>query len=89
MPNQRQCELARLLTASSTSNAQINEEYQGIGEVRARLSAQMIDMLLKEHDLPFDKGFEILKKDFWAIAQKFEISPATLFCIYMHYINKD
>ena len=88
MFNQRQCEIARLLTATSTPDTQINEEYQSVGEIRAKLSTQMIDVLLKEHDLPFDEGFEILKEDFLSIAQKFSISPATLFCIYMHYVNQ-
>lgn len=83
MLNNTQCELARVMTQDTTDNFQINKEFNALNLSAKANIASAIDELLKLHDMPIDKGFEIMKKDFIQIANEFSISPATLFCIYM------
>jgi len=47
MLNQKQCDIARLMTGISMANEQIRDEYECIDEVRASLAAQLIDGLIK------------------------------------------
>lgn len=83
MLNNKQCELARVMTQDTTDNFQINNEFNTLNSSTKTNITSAIDELLKLHDMPIDKGFEVMKKDFIQIANEFSISPATLFCIYM------
>lgn len=87
MLNSRHCEIARLLTKSDTTNAQIRREYQTLSSVTAGIASQEIDLLLKEHERPIDEGFDLMADDFAKIAKKYGVSPATLFCIFMKHLN--
>ena len=83
MLNNVQCELARVMTQDTTDDSQINKEFNALNSVAKAHIASAIDNLLKLHDMPIDKGFEIMREDFIQIANEFSINPATLFCIYM------
>lgn len=88
MVSQKQCELARLLTGDSTPDAQISFEFLSLDQAKKTSAAQTMDIILKQHNLPFDKGFSLMKKDFSDLSAQFAISPATLFCIYMDWKSK-
>lgn len=79
----KQCEIARTMTKSTTSDSTINVEFNSMNLSDKITSANEIDALVKMHNLPFDKGFDIMVEDFNTIADKYSISPATLFCVYM------
>lgn len=83
MPSSRQCKLARLLTQDTTLDSQINKEYISISADDKKSVSKTIDDLLQLHDMSFDKGFGIMINDFKQIVTDFNISPATLFCVYM------
>lgn len=84
MLGSKQCELARLITGDTTSDSLINKEFEEISLSSKITAVLAIDNLLKSHDMPFDKGFKLIKNDFYRIANEFSIKPATLFCIYMN-----
>ena len=83
MLSAKQCELARVMTKDTISDIQMNAEYDTISDMDKRAAAELIDGLVKEHNMPFDKGIGVMQKDFSDVAAQFQISPATLFCIYM------
>lgn len=88
MLSAKQCELARVMTKDTISDTKMNAEYQTMSDTDKTIAADQIDRLLKEHNMPFDKGIGLLQDDFANVASKFQISPATLFCIYMSSKNK-
>lgn len=79
----KQCEIARAMTKSTASDLTINAEFNSMDLSNKIASANEIDVLIKMHNQPFDKGFDIMVDDFNTIADKYSISPATLFCVYM------
>lgn len=83
MLSSRQCKLARLLTQDTTLDSQIIKEYISISADDKKSASKAIDNLLQLHDMSFDKGFGVMINDFKQIATDFNISPSTLFCIYM------
>lgn len=84
MLSAKQCELARIMTRTDTPDCQIVSEFNTVISIDTLSTiAECIDNLLKLHDMPFDVGFDIMAEDFALVAEQFEISPATLFCIYM------
>ena len=78
----KQCDLARKKTQTSTSDFEINNEFEAISVIDQINASNEVDKLLIEHDMPFDIGLNIMIEKFSIIANKFNISPATLFCIY-------
>lgn len=88
MLSAKQCELARVMTKDTISDTQMNAEYQTMSDTDKTIAANQIDSLLKEHNMPFDRGIGLLQDDFANVASRFHISPATLFCIYMSSKNK-
>lgn len=84
----KQCELARAMTNTTTSDDQINSEFEAISQSSKLAAFKEIEILLEQHNMPFDKGFKVMKKDFNDVSEKFLISPATLFCIYMDIKSK-
>lgn len=85
MSSPKQCEIARLMTQDTAPDIQINAEIQTIANDKAAQMAQEIDQLCRQHDLPFDTGFPVIKSDFDRIARRYHVSPSTLFCIYMEH----
>lgn len=88
MLNNTQCELARVMTNDTTSDAQIILEYTSLNPDTMGLAAKDIDKLVKLHNMPIDKCLKTMFNDFADVADKYSISPATLFCVYMDYMNK-
>lgn len=88
MLSSKQCEIARLLTKTNITNEQINTEYNSIKKTDSDLAVQEINGLLIKHNDSFDKGFDVMTDDFTIISSKYDISPATLFCLLMEYFNK-
>ena len=83
MFNFSQCELARTLTQTQTSDEQIYREFTSMSSEVKYAASKDIDSVLKAHDTPIDKGWSILQNDFLTIATKYNISSATLFCVFM------
>lgn len=80
-----QCNIARTMTQTTTSDVEINKEFNSvIPSVKKSIFIE-IDKLIKQHDMPIDNGLGIMMNDFLTISQKYSISPATSFCIYMDY----
>ena len=52
-----------------------------------KVAAMAIDDLLRQHDMPLDKGVRIMFADFAKVAEQYHVSSATLFCVYMDWKN--
>ncbi len=87
MVSEQQCKLARTLTNDTTTDSIINSEYQMMTNTDKKAAAIVIDDLLRQHDMPLDKGLRIMFADFAKVAEQYHISPATLFCVYMDWKN--
>lgn len=83
MYSKKQCEVARTMTSSKAPDTQINQEALNMSDKQKKQTVDAISRLVKIHDMPIDKGWPIMKRDFDIIASEFLIDPATLFCIYM------
>ena len=83
MLNSKQCELACKMTGVTIPDAQIIMEYSSLQDCDKEAVLQEIDKLLVEHNQPFDIGIRLLQNDFVNKAKKYNITPATLFCVYM------
>lgn len=83
MLSSKQCELACKMTGVTVPYAQIISEYSSLQDCDKETALQEINKLLVEHNQPFDTGILLLQHDFANTAKKYNITPATLFCIYM------
>lgn len=83
MLSSKQCEIARTMTQDTSSDTKINEEFKTMSPIDKLSASKSIDKLIQLHNMPIDKGFNILVDDFKRIANEFNITPATLFCVYM------
>lgn len=88
MLSEQQCELARTLTGDKTESSVIMQQYATVSEANKLSAYQALDILLQEHNAPFDKGISYLQTDFANIAANYNISPSTLFCVYMEMKNR-
>lgn len=88
MLNNTQCELARVMTNNTATDEQINLEYASMNHDTMELAAKDIDELVKLHNMTIDKCLKTMLSDFANVANKYSISPATLFCVYMDFMNK-
>ncbi len=84
-----QFELVRAITQSTASNGQINYEYTSLTDLQKEQAGKAIDVILKNHNMPFDEGWRIMNRDLQHIASEFLIDPATLFCVYMDWISRN
>lgn len=85
MVSSKQCETARLMTNDTTSDVLINSEYASMSDAAKNEAAIKIDELAKTYTTPFDMSFPLMVKDFAQVASQYNISKATLFCVYMAY----
>lgn len=83
MLNSKQCELACKMTGVTIPDAQIIREYSSLQDCDKETALREINKLLVEHNQPFDTGIQFLQNDFANTAKKYNITPATLFCVYM------
>lgn len=89
MVSEQQCKLARTLTDDTVTDDIINSEYQAMTPADKNAASLVIDKLMKQHNLPFDKGMKIMIADFAKISKQYSIAPATLFCVYMDWKSKN
>jgi hypothetical protein len=87
MLSKKQCEVAKLMTGVDVEDNKIIFEYENTDPTAQMDMSKEIDKLVKMHNLPFDKGFGIMKDDFLAIASRYAVNPATLFCFYMKHFG--
>lgn len=78
----KQYELARKITQTNTSDSQIKWELDSISYINKENASREIDEYLIAHNISLNIGFDIMKQDFLSVANKYNISSATLFCIY-------
>lgn len=81
------CEIARVMTLSTLADEDITKGVLSIDISVKKQVCKQIDNLLKEHDLPFDKAFPLMVKDFNEVGYKNNMDSAVLFCIYMDFKN--
>jgi len=77
-----------VFTGTNVEDAIIIVEYDKLDSQSKIAMSNEIHRLVKMHNAPFDKAFPVIRNDFMAIADKYMIHPATLFCAYMS-IAKD
>lgn len=83
MVSNKQCEIARLMTHNDATDETINQEMICLSsEAKVCISAK-IDDLVKQHNAPIDKALNVMFDDFLSVSNEFNISPPTVFCVYM------
>ena len=85
MTREQQCKLARMMTGCNASNNEIIDSVKSMNELYKEEASQVVDSLLLQHDLPFDKGYPLIKSDFSKVAQKYGVNAAALFWVYMEW----
>lgn len=84
----KQYELARIITGSKSNDVIIQKEVSTHALIDMMEGVHMLDELLKQHNQPFDKGWNQMKIDFEKIAFMYGIDVASMFVIYMNYLSK-
>lgn len=87
-PSSKQCEIARAMTRSEVTNSQIMRELSTMTESEWDKQCEILDKFLKEHNISFDKGWDLLCTDFINIAAANQVDEATLFVAYMDWMNR-
>lgn len=82
-PSNRQCEIARVMTKSSASDIQISNELGTMTQQEWIEQCKILDKALIEHNMPFDKGWNIMCADFINIGAANSVDEATVFVAYM------
>lgn len=82
-----QCQAARLMTGTDTPDEQISQEYAAMLGANRGVAVMLLDNAVKQYGLPFEQAWEYARKDFSEIATKYNVSPATLLCLYIEWIN--
>lgn len=87
-PNNRQCEVARVMTKSNVSNEQIIKDLERITQEEWNQMCVILDGLLKKHSMPFDKGQFLLVEDIISVSTASGVNEASLFIAYMNWKQK-
>lgn len=87
-PSFRHCEIARYITKSQATNEQIAKELASMTETEWSKQCKILDNFLIVHDIPLDKGWELMCVDFYNIASANQVDEATLFVAYMGWLNQ-
>ena len=85
MTAKEQCEIARLMTGCSDSDSEILRGVATMNILVKEEASLVVNKLLIRDDLPFDKAYHLMKGDFERVAQKYKISSASLFWVYMEW----
>ena len=88
MTKEQQCEIARVMTGSTTRDEEILHNVVKTNYLVKKEASGLVDKLLKKHNLPFDKAYPLVKEDFNRIAVKYDLDAAALFWIYMEWKGK-
>ena len=86
-PSYRQCELARAMTRSSVTDLQITKELASMTTEEWNKQCKILDNFLIAHDMPLDKGWDLMCNDFYNIASANHVNEATLFVAYMDWLQ--
>lgn len=86
-PSIRQCEIARVMTRSQATDEQITKELASMTTTEWYKQCKILDNFLFAHDMPLDKGWDLLCSDFYNIAAANEVDEATLFVAYMEWLQ--
>ena len=87
MFSEKQCNIARLMTGADTPDEIISEEHAAMLGPNRNVAAMRIDQALSLYGKPFNQVWELALKDFREIASQYNISPATLFCVYLEWLD--
>mgnify|MGYP004695556501 CR=1 FL=1 len=83
MISNTQCEIARKMTNTNTTDVQIQCEYATLTEQQKNDISAKIDGLIRAHSGPIDTAYPEMVEDFRVISTAYGVSSATTFCIYM------
>ena len=86
-PSFRQCEVARVMTKSQATNEQIIKELASMTTAEWYKQCKLLDNFLVAHNIPLDKGWDLLCSDFCNIASVNNVNEATLFIAYMEWLQ--
>ena len=81
------CKIARLMTGTDTPDELISEEYAAMLGPNRNVAAMRMDGIVSQYGLPFDQIWDDVQKDFKEVAGQYDISPATLLCLYLEWFN--
>ena len=70
------------MTGADTPDEQIVKEYAAMLGPNRAVAAMRLDGAVKQYGLPFEQAWEYALKDFREIAAQYDVSPATLLCLY-------
>lgn len=87
-PNNRQCEVARVMTKSDVSNEQIIEDLEHTSQEDWNQMCVILDRLLKRYNMPFDKGRIFLVEDIISVSTANGVNEASLLIAYMNWREK-
>lgn len=86
-PSNRQCEIARLLTKSKVTDLKIKQELSSMTETEWNKQCEILNNFLIAHNMPFDKGWDLMCNDFYNISSANNVDVATLFVAYMEWLQ--
>lgn len=86
-PSNRQCELARAMTKSNATNLQITKELSTMTEAEWNKQCEILNNFLIAHNVPLDKGWDLMCNDYYNIAAANDVDEATLFVAFMEWLN--
>lgn len=81
-------EIARLMTDSTLTNSQIIMAVSNIPRQKRDAICPEVDIMVKQHNLPFDKAYPLVKEEFKFLATQNNLDAAVLFWLYMEWIKK-
>ena len=87
-PSTKQCEIARAMTKSKATDSQITKELATMTESEWCKQCEILDKFLSKHNIPLDKGWDLLCIDFISIASANQVDEATVFVAYMEWLNR-
>lgn len=87
MFSEKQCNIARLMAGADTPDEIISEEHAAMLGPNRNVAAMRIDQAISLYGKPFSQVWELALKDFHEITSQYNISPATLFCVYLEWLD--
>lgn len=86
-PSNKQCKLARLLTGGDISDEQIYIELNSMSQNEWDKQCEILNNFIIAHNMPLDKGWSLMRNDFYNIASANQVNEATLFVAYMGWLS--
>jgi hypothetical protein len=83
----QQAEVARVMTGSTLSDAQIVNGVRSTNKAVKNKASQEVENFAKTLTQPFDQTYPTFKTDMAKIASKYNLDSAILFWIYMEWID--